>query len=179
MPYKSKEERNARARARRAAGSAPRNKEYEREYGREYQRRRYAENPEFRAKKNATNRKRYAETLEVSRARAREASRKWREANPEEYRAVSHKSHLKRKYGMSEADVLAMVAAQGGGCAACGRTDFKGPRGRHVDHCHKTGVVRGVLCRGCNTSLGQMEDNPTAIRALADYVERTTPASDM
>lgn len=55
-------------------------------------------------------------------------------------------------------------------CDVCGG----GPRGKglHVDHCHESGKIRGVLCHGCNLALGNAEDNPERLRALADYLER-------
>jgi recombination endonuclease VII len=42
----------------------------------------------------------------------------------------------------------------------------------HLDHDHATGVVRGLLCRGCNCALGFMKEDPSRIRALADYIEK-------
>lgn len=40
-----------------------------------------------------------------------------------------------------------------------------------LDHCHVSGVVRGLLCRNCNWALGKVQDDPVILRALADYVE--------
>ncbi len=57
--------------------------------------------------------------------------------------------HLKRRYGLTSADVDAMVVEQGGVCAVC-RT--RPPQ--HVDHDHLTGLVRGILCSTCNQGLG-------------------------
>lgn len=59
-----------------------------------------------------------------------------------------------------------MIAAQYGLCVIC----LDAPP-IHVDHCHKTGRVRGVLCFSCNAALGQFKDQPDVIRRAATYVE--------
>jgi len=66
-------------------------------------------------------------------------------------------------------------AAQRGYCAnkACGiKLDYsKKNTAPHVDHCHKTQAVRGLLCGMCNLALGMVKDNPNRLRGLADYLE--------
>jgi len=57
-------------------------------------------------------------------------------------------------------------------CQICGATTDYQALG--VDHCHKTMKLRGVLCSGCNTGLGQFQDNPILLRAAADYLEHNT-----
>jgi hypothetical protein len=84
-----------------------------------------------------------------------------------ECRAVRARSdHLKRQYGITQAERDALVASQGGVCCIC-----LSAVPEHVDHCHKTGRVRGVLCFSCNAALGQFKDRPDAIRRAAAYVE--------
>jgi len=83
--------------------------------------------------------------------------------------------HLKRSYGITQAQYEEMLAEQGGGCAICGTDVFgdnqHGSMSAAVDHDHDTGVVRGLLCRECNTTLGRMKDNPELLRRAADYIE--------
>ncbi|MGW0222267.1 endonuclease VII domain-containing protein [Streptomyces tendae] len=74
--------------------------------------------------------------------------------------------HLKRHYGLTEAERDQLIAGQGGVCCIC----LAAPAA-HVDHCHETGRVRGVLCFSCNAALGQFKDRPDAIRRAAAYVE--------
>ncbi|MFG2230301.1 endonuclease VII domain-containing protein [Streptomyces sp. NPDC048723] len=82
-------------------------------------------------------------------------------------RAVDGRAgHLKRSYGMTEADRDEMIDAQGGLCCIC----LKRPA-VHVDHCHKTGRVRGVLCFNCNTAIGKLGDDPDAARRVVSYLE--------
>ncbi|MGW1781006.1 endonuclease VII domain-containing protein [Streptomyces sp. NPDC002143] len=75
-------------------------------------------------------------------------------------------SHLRRKYGITEAERDELIASQRGLCCIC----LSAPAA-HVDHCHNTGRVRGVLCFSCNAALGQFKDRPDAIRRAAAYVE--------
>ncbi|MFD5079189.1 endonuclease VII domain-containing protein [Streptomyces sp. NPDC058371] len=82
-------------------------------------------------------------------------------------RAVQgRQDHLKRQYGITEAERDELIASQGGVCCICLAASAE-----HVDHCHKTGRVRGVLCFSCNAALGQFKDRPDAIRRAATYVE--------
>jgi hypothetical protein len=95
-------------------------------------------------------------------------------ASARRYRA-SHKEKLsdferQRRYGLSAADYQAMLARQGGRCAACKKKP--GPKSRlEVDHCHLTGRVRGLLCTKCNTMLGMGDDDPDRLRAGIAYLE--------
>ncbi len=61
-----------------------------------------------------------------------------------------------RSYGITEKNYQDMVQAQDGKCGICGRIPKSGPL--RVDHCHATGTVRGLLCTGCNTTLGWLGD---------------------
>ncbi|WP_217566407.1 endonuclease VII domain-containing protein [Streptomyces sp. GbtcB7] len=74
--------------------------------------------------------------------------------------------HLKRQYGLTEAERDEMVASQMGLCVIC----LKAPA-VHVDHCHETGRVRGVLCFNCNSAIGKLGDDPDAVRRAAAYLE--------
>ncbi|MFF3939503.1 endonuclease VII domain-containing protein [Streptomyces phaeofaciens] len=78
------------------------------------------------------------------------------------------RDHLRRRYGLSLAERDAMVASQMGLCVIC----LKAPA-VHVDHCHETGRVRGVLCFNCNSAIGKLGDDPDAVRRAAAYLEGT------
>ncbi|QNS09000.1 endonuclease VII domain-containing protein [Streptomyces xanthii] len=82
-------------------------------------------------------------------------------------RAVhGRRDHLKRNYNLTEAERDDMVASQMGVCVIC----LKAPA-VHVDHCHETGRVRGVLCFNCNSAIGKLGDDPGTTRRAADYLE--------
>jgi 5-methylcytosine-specific restriction endonuclease McrA len=100
----------------------------------------------------AARKKKYAEnpTAEIARVKAWQQAnskrvnawqREYRRANPDRIR----EGHLKRTFGITLEDFEAMLGAQGGGCAICGRVAPEGTS-LHVDHDHETGVVRGLLC---------------------------------
>ena len=82
---------------------------------------------------------------------------------------------LQRNYGITEEDYDAMVVAQNGLCAVCGKPPKTGgvraASRLHVDHDHVTGRVRALLCLTCNHGLGNFYDNPELMRAAAAYVE--------
>ena len=71
-------------------------------------------------------------------------------------------------YGMTPEDYETILIRQNGGCAIC-RT--KSSRRLVVDHCHETGMVRGLLCDACNKGLGNFAERPATMRAAADFVE--------
>ena len=76
--------------------------------------------------------------------------------------------NLKRKYGLSEGGFNTLLDSQGGGCAICGAT----PDRFHVDHCHHSNKVRGILCSGCNTGLGKLGDSVEGLKKALAYLER-------
>jgi hypothetical protein len=62
-----------------------------------------------------------------------------------------------------------MVSKQGGICAICRETKID-----RIDHDHKTGKVRGLLCHCCNAALGLFRDLPDRLRAAAEYLENAS-----
>jgi len=102
-----------------------------------------------------------------------EVKKAWRKANPEKHREANQRWQMNRR--MKKCDFDAMLADQGGLCAIC-KTDkaFSGGgdnRRFAIDHCHATGVIRGLLCGNCNRMLGLAKDIPSVLRRAADYVE--------
>jgi len=89
---------------------------------------------------------------------------------------LSRLRHLKKTFGLTPADLAALVASQGGTCAIC-----DGPP-QHIDHDHATGKVRGVLCGPCNMGLGQFGDDPQRLMRATTYLRRhgvtSVPAID-
>ncbi len=82
---------------------------------------------------------------------------------------------LKYKYGITELEYARLLALQNGTCAICKSVDTGWKHEWfHVDHCHETGKIRGLLCNGCNPGLGSFRENPEFLRNAAFYIETHT-----
>ncbi len=81
---------------------------------------------------------------------------------------------MRTRYGITIADYDHMFEAQNGVCYIC-ETPPKRNR-LAVDHCHKTGKVRGLLCARCNSCIARFQDNARALRRAATYLERPPPS---
>jgi len=99
-------------------------------------------------------------------------SKEWHEANKKHCSEKSRRNYLKRKYKLTPDAYNAMLESQCNRCACC-KTPFGLLKAHnpHVDHCHATGCVRGILCYTCNLTLGLAADSPKLLLALADYLE--------
>lgn len=115
----------------------------------------YIDNPEKLKAKNERLRKR----------------NKNRYHNDPEYKQRQREHHLKRMFGIDHKQYERMYEEQCGKCKICGTTDPKG-RWNHfaIDHCHKTGKIRGLLCGPCNKGLGSFQDNPKLLKKALSYL---------
>lgn len=93
-------------------------------------------------------------------------------ANPQKVRD----SVLRSNYGITRDEWKTLYGKQEGLCAICCEVLDRG-RKTHVDHCHQTEKVRGLLCGKCNVAVGMLKDDPELMRASARYVEFHTAAS--
>ena len=85
-------------------------------------------------------------------------------------KASKHELWVQATYGLGPGMYALLKDAQGGTCALCGRAT--GVRKKlAVDHDHKSGYVRGLLCGPCNKLLGFARDNPEFFRRCAEYLE--------
>lgn len=79
-------------------------------------------------------------------------------------------SHLKRAYGLSWEDYCTMVEDQDNKCYLCGAPPTDVYEKLVVDHCHKTGEIRKLLCRGCNVFLSKIEACPDYFKKVITYL---------
>ena len=141
----------------------------------------YKDPGKHRARKTVYQKAYYEANREKILAKNKISSNAYREANQEKvlasvrcYRAANKEKILARnrirKFGTDGSE---LIDQQNGACAICG-IPFANLASHkiHIDHCHVSGIVRGVLCSACNVALGLAKDNPETLRAMATYVEK-------
>lgn len=102
--------------------------------------------------------------------RAKDGRKSWcKLCHRETERVGQFLRNLFKLYGITKVEYDVMAAAQGGQCAICGDTFNETAC---VDHDHKTGKVRGLLCNPCNIGLGGFKDDPVRLAAAVRYLQR-------
>ena len=139
---------------------------------------RRAANPE---KYKAEAAARYYSNVELSRIRSRDyyaknpamwaaSSRIYRAKNTDRVRL----SRRTANYGLTQEEFHTLWNLQAGRCAICvERLIDDGTRLTHIDHCHKSGEIRGILCKDCNFGLGWFKDSKNLLLRAHDYLNDT------
>lgn len=129
----------------------------------EYRRkkREYAKTPDQRLKRTEYMRKYRDLHRDKTNEQARTSHNRTREGRTPDQR---HNEHLKAWYGITREQYLEMLEGQGGKCAICGSDTARWKKQFHVDHCHKTHLIRGLLCNRCNPMLGWLESHMDQIQ---------------
>lgn len=107
-------------------------------------------------------------------------SNAWRAANYDRWLAQRHKKAMMKTHGLTEAEYDYLY--EDPICAGCGKRQSSMQGGTDnarlvIDHDHKTGKVRGLLCHDCNRTIATAHDDPDILRGLALYLEDTSTAS--
>jgi len=105
------------------------------------------------------------------------AQRKYYKSNREKVKEYYHnnkekwlESALKSKYNISLDDYYRLLERQDYACAICNSPIEAGNKSAHIDHCHSSGKVRGVLCHGCNTGIGLLKEDISIMKKAIDYL---------
>ena len=77
-----------------------------------------------------------------------------------------------RRYGITQEQFDEMLVDQNSQCKICS-IEFKGTKYTHIDHCHDTNRVRGLLCNDCNLALGQFNDNTDIMDNAIKYLQKS------
>jgi hypothetical protein len=112
--------------------------------------------------------------IEDNKIRERASGKKYRERNPE----VAKNGHLLRNFNITLEEYNSLKTQQNNRCAICDKEEssIHKKTGKikdlAVDHCHKTGKIRGLLCWQCNTSLGKFEDSIELLTNAINYLKK-------
>lgn len=87
---------------------------------------------------------------------------------------MSRDYRLRKLYGITEEQYNELLRRQGGGCALCSKTPEDEGQSLAVDHNHKTGEIRGALCRYCNHRVIGRHTDSDLLRRMAEYLENGT-----
>ena len=94
--------------------------------------------------------------------------------SPENKKAYGRRNKLKNSYGITLDQYNKMLKEQNHKCSICGKDEVDTPKQRlHVDHCHTTGKVRGLLCHYCNIALGHLFDSKENLMNAIKYLENS------
>ena len=80
--------------------------------------------------------------------------------------------NIMKKYGITADEYFEMLNEQENTCALCDREHAGELKRLAVDHCHKTGKVRGLLCEACNRALGMFHDDVERLFKAIDYLTK-------
>lgn len=111
----------------------------------------------------------------TTKAKANAWTRDWQKKNPEKTAKNQRVQDLK-KYGITPGEYTELFTKQNGVCLICGSPPVgKGKINNRlsVDHCHKTGKIRGLLCEPCNLLLGLAKDRAELLYKAAEYIENS------
>ncbi len=132
-----------------------------------------------RACYNQTPERREDARVRQARPEVRERERVRRALNTSPYPDKVRRYNLRNalsKYGVTIEWYEQKLAEQGGACALCGHVPppdgIKAASRLHVDHNHKTGITRDLLCTRCNMGVGYFMEDPALMRRAAEYIER-------
>ena len=108
----------------------------------------------------------------------KDRAKAWRLLNPEKHKESSKKTNRKRRYNLTDEQLLQMYNLQKGCCKICSEFIELDSVKRHsntanIDHNHVTNVVRGLLCGSCNVGIGMFKDNPDRLMNAIKYLNAT------
>jgi hypothetical protein len=119
-------------------------------------------------KKNPEKSKAYSRKWrEQNKETTRRDNSRWKIKNPKKYKEV----HLKQRHGITLDQRASIMDTQGCRCPGCCVEFYGWDKTWHVDHCHNTEKIRGVLCRSCNLLLGYARDSEHTLLRLCSYLE--------
>lgn len=112
---------------------------------------------------------------EEQKLKASARKEKWLKKNLQKSKNWYFQHHLRYKYNLSLEEVENLKQIQNNQCAIC-QNPLDKP---FVDHDHETGLVRGLLCRGCNSGIGFLKDSISNLKSAIKYLESNLSNDDL
>lgn len=97
--------------------------------------------------------------------------KRYKANNPKAYSLISKRDRLKRVFKMSIESYNELFNKQQGCCAICKKHQSEFKKSLAVDHCHKTGAIRGLLCGKCNLGIGHLNDDIAIFENAIKYLK--------
>lgn len=142
-------------------------RETKKEHLRERQRQYQKTHPEVARRAQRRYRERHRDKVLAS---ARNHARRIRKEQPHEQHLKDRNSALRRNYKIDTKTYNNMAAKQGGKCLICGQKENR-YKYLCVDHNHKTGKIRGLLCNKCNAAIGLVNENTDTLIKMIEYLK--------
>ena len=145
----------------------------------ESNRRWYLANAERERERNRVYRLKFPERIketnrkyrEKNREKIRISNREWQKRNAEQNKKIQKNCSLKRQYGITLNDYNLLLESQNYKCAICLTDKSENGKSFAVDHNHKNGKIRGLLCENCNRGLGMFMDSENILLKAMVYLK--------
>lgn len=124
-------------------------------------------NPEYH-QRQLDNKKVYGRTHKDQIATYR---KEWQRKRPPEYKYKKFLYDIFKRLGITQSQYEDIVNYSNNTCYICGREPYSDKSRLHLDHNHKTGQIRGLLCARCNWYLATIEKDPTILEKIKNYLQ--------
>jgi hypothetical protein len=123
------------------------------------------------AARRAENPEKYRASVRASKARNKESVQEYQHSWYLKNRDAVLANTRQNNYGITSEQYDALMSAQSAKCGICDRTFGNGKSDKaHVDHCHTTGKIRGLLCGNCNLGIGNFQDRVDLLLRASEYL---------
>lgn len=114
---------------------------------------------------------------------SRECNPRYRKKETQEERTIRlrkqyRSEHLKKKYKITKEEYNYLLTTQQEKCAICGKGINNSIRRLAVDHDHKSGAIRGLLCASCNIGLGCFKDKIKNLQEAIKYLKNSRKSNE-
>lgn len=90
----------------------------------------------------------------------------------------NRRNNLKHNFNITLEDYNNLLESQNGKCAICWKDKSDFGKSLAIDHCHKTNVIRGILCFHCNSAIGKFKDDCGLLKRAIEYLQKHIGCND-